>query len=82
VAAAETLELLFLKNAEQLRLKLERKIADPVEKQRAAVRGLKASDGLRHGTHPDIAAHILGQRLRIRSIRASPPMHRVWSAIT
>ena len=46
VAAAQALELLFLKGAEKFRLQFQREIADLIQKQSAAVRGLKAPDGL------------------------------------
>src|SRR5580693_781511 len=52
--ASQALELLFLKNAEELWLQFEGQIADFIEKQRAAVSRLKSShrlsDGAREGT--------------------------------
>src|SRR5262249_30573192 len=46
----DTLELLLLEHAQQLRLQVEREVADLVEKERAAVRQLEAADPLRDGT--------------------------------
>src|ERR1022692_2250279 len=52
-AATETLDLLFLQNAQKFRLEFQREVADFIEKQRAAIRGLKTSlalsDGARKG---------------------------------
>jgi len=45
--AAEPLEFLLLEDAEELRLELERDVADLVEEERPAVRQLEASDSLR-----------------------------------
>ena len=45
--AAEPLELLLLQHAQQLRLELERNVADLVEEERAAVGELEAADLLR-----------------------------------
>ena len=45
--AAEPLELLLLQHAQQLRLQLQRNVADLVQEQRAAVRELEATDALR-----------------------------------
>src|SRR6266446_3814485 len=45
--AAEPLEFLLLKDAEELRLELERDVADLVEEERPAVCQLEASDPLR-----------------------------------
>ena len=47
--AADALELLLLEDAQQLRLQLERDVADLVEEERAAVRQLEAPDPLRDG---------------------------------
>jgi hypothetical protein len=41
--AAETLEFLFLKNAQEFRLKLERDVADFIEKERAFVGEFEAA---------------------------------------
>ena len=46
--AADTLELLVLDSAEQLRLEFERHFADLVEKERTSMRQFEASDLLRH----------------------------------
>src|SRR5262249_5763255 len=46
---SETLELLLLEHAQQLRLQLERDLANLVEEQRPAVRHLEAPDLLRDG---------------------------------
>src|SRR5579883_1573643 len=46
---AKALELLFLQDAQQLRLEFERKVADLVEKQGAAVREFEAADFLGKG---------------------------------
>src|SRR5580704_12171191 len=46
--AADTLKLLVLDSAEQLRLEFERHLADLVEKERTPVCQLEASDLLRH----------------------------------
>src|SRR6185295_9809362 len=43
LVAAESLEFLFLQHAEQLRLQLERNVADLVEKERALVGQLEAA---------------------------------------
>jgi hypothetical protein len=48
--AADAFELLLLQHAQQLRLQLEGKVAHLVEKQRAAVGQLEASDALLDGT--------------------------------
>ena len=45
-AAAQPLDLLLLERSEQFGLQFQRQVADFVEKQRAAVRGLKSTDGL------------------------------------
>ena len=45
--AAQSLKLLFLKNAQKFGLQLERDIADFVQKNRAAVRQLEPADALR-----------------------------------
>jgi hypothetical protein len=42
-AITESLELLFLQDAQQFRLKLQRDVADFVKKERALVRELKAA---------------------------------------
>jgi hypothetical protein len=42
--ATDALKLSFLQDAQQLRLKVQRQLADLIEKQRAAVGQLKASD--------------------------------------
>jgi len=43
MVATESLELLFLQDAQQFRLKLQRDVADFVKKERAPVRELKAA---------------------------------------
>jgi hypothetical protein len=43
MVATESLELLFLQDAQQFRLKLQRDVADFVKKERALVRELKAA---------------------------------------
>src|ERR1017187_2564328 len=48
-AAAEALDLPLLQNAQEFRLEFQRKVADFIEKQRAAIRGLKASLALGNG---------------------------------
>ena len=45
-AAADALELALLQHAQQLRLRLERQLADLVEEQRAAVGELEAPAAL------------------------------------
>src|SRR4029077_20841731 len=47
LAAAQSLELLFLQDAEEFRLQLQRQIADFVEEERALVRQLESPFGLR-----------------------------------
>jgi hypothetical protein len=47
-SAAQTLDLLLLKNAQKFRLQLDGKISDLIQKQRSAVCRLKATHGLRH----------------------------------
>ena len=47
-AAAQPLHLLLLQRSEQFGLQFQRQVADFVQEQRAAVRSLKSSDGLRH----------------------------------
>ena len=46
-AAAQSLNLTLLEHPEQFGLQFQREVADFVEEQRAAVRGLKSPDGLR-----------------------------------
>src|ERR1700733_1071487 len=48
--ASQPLVLLLLQNTQEFWLKLQREIANFVEKKRAAVRSLKASNGLRNGS--------------------------------
>src|SRR5438093_1375349 len=47
--AAQALKFLFLEHAQELRLKLERDVADLVEKDRATVREFEPTDPLRNG---------------------------------
>jgi hypothetical protein len=47
--ASKSLDLLFLKRAQEFRLQFDWQISDLVEKQRASVSGLKSADALRHG---------------------------------
>ena len=47
--APQSLDLALLESAQQLRLQLERHVADLVEKQRALVRQLEPADLLREG---------------------------------
>src|SRR4030095_15941830 len=46
---SEPLEFLFLQDAQELRLQLQRNVADLVEEERAAVRQLEATEFLRDG---------------------------------
>jgi hypothetical protein len=57
----ETLELVFLQHAQELRLQLERDLAHLVEKDRAALRELEPSDPLRDraGERPPLVAEQL-----------------------
>src|SRR5207253_6902046 len=48
--AADPLELLLLEHAKQLRLEVQRQVADLVEEEGAAVRELEAADPARDGT--------------------------------
>src|ERR1035438_3928696 len=48
-AAAEALDLPLLQNSQEFRLEFQGKVADLIEKQRAAIRGLKASLALGNG---------------------------------
>ena len=47
--AAESLEFLFLQDTQQFGLQVERKVADFIEKKRAAVGQFEAADFLIHG---------------------------------
>src|SRR5262249_52456515 len=47
--AAQPFELALLQDAQQLRLELQRRLADLVEKDRAAIGQLEPADALRHG---------------------------------
>src|SRR5207253_3689410 len=59
--AAEPFELLLLEHAQQLRLELERNVADFVEEEGPAVRQLEAPDPLRDGARegPSLVAEQL-----------------------
>src|ERR1043165_4827039 len=48
--AAQALELVLLEDAQQLRLQLERDVADLVEEKRSPVGQLEAADALRDGS--------------------------------
>ena len=49
-AAAESFDLLLLQRPQQLGLQFQRQVTDLVKEQRAAIRSLKSSNGLRHGS--------------------------------
>ena len=59
--AAEPFELLLLQHTQQLRLQLQRNIADLVQEERAAVRHLEAADPL--GDCPGKGALLVSEEL-------------------
>src|SRR5262249_6383511 len=64
--AAEALELLLLKHAQQFRLQREGNIADFVEEQRALVRHVEAADLLRDGAGE--RAFLMAEQLALKQI--------------
>src|SRR5207244_5387672 len=65
--AAETLELLLLEHPEQLRLQLERDVADLVEEDRPLVRQLEPPDPLRDRTRE--GAPLVAEELALEETR-------------
>src|SRR5881409_3350867 len=65
--AADTLELLLLEDPEELRLELERDLADLVEEERAAMGHLEASDLL--GDGPGERAALVAKELALQETR-------------
>src|SRR2546427_10433989 len=65
--AADTLELLLLEDPEELRLELERDLADLVEEEGAAMGHLEASDLLRDG--PGERAPLAAEELALQEPR-------------
>jgi hypothetical protein len=84
VAAAQALDLLFLKSAEQFWLQLKRKISDLIQKQCSAVSRLKASHGLRHRTREGspLMAEELALQQRARNCRAIDGHKRMTASRT
>ena len=62
--AAQTFELLFLKNAEPFWLQRKRKISDFIQKQCSAVSRLKAPHRLRHRTRE--GAQLMAEQLALQ----------------
>jgi hypothetical protein len=74
-AAPQTLNLPLLEHSEQFGLQFQRQIADFVQEQRAAVRGLKSSDRLRDSAREgtSFVAEQFAFEQADRNRRSSPP---------
>src|SRR5207244_8352100 len=59
--ASQAFELPFLEHAQQLGLKLERDVADLIQKYRSPIGQLKAADALRNSA--DKSAHLVAEEL-------------------